>query len=153
MSGSLHRRSCWTAIIQCGNPRLRSIPGRGPVEEPELQRFGDMFTLDTVRPCKVCDRSGQAQDAMIGPGGKPQRFHRLGQKLPSLYRYGKNLFQPINGHPGIEHAASIDLSSTRSFDPLPNSVTALPWEGPWPKVCYFNRGDPDLKVDTIQKRA
>tara|TARA_B100000929_G_C15214708_1_gene320483 strand:- start:88 stop:477 length:390 start_codon:yes stop_codon:yes gene_type:complete len=129
------------------------MPGRGPVEEPELQRFGDMFAFDTVRIFKICDRSGQAQDAMIGPGGKTQRFHRLGQKLPSLYRYRTNLFQPINGYPGIEHAASIDLSGTRSFNPLTNSVTALAWEGPWPKICYFNRGDPDLKIDTIQKRA
>ena len=112
-----------------------------------------MFAFDTVRIFKICDRSGQAQDAMIGPGGKPQRLHRLGEKLPSLYRYRTNLFQPINGYPRIEHAASIDLSGTRSFNPLTNSVTALAWEGPWPKICYFNRGDPDLKIDTIQKRA
>ncbi len=99
-------------------PKGRSVPVI-PVEISELDRFGQMLGGDMLDPVEVGDRSGDAQHAIMGAGGKvhPANGH-LESSFAALIKSTQGSQLGRRDLRVIE--ASQTLSIARGFNALPN---------------------------------
>jgi len=127
-----------------------------PILHPVLDGFREMGGRDLLFPRQIRDRSGDLEDAIVGPGAESQLGYGHLQKLFSLGADGAMTLDLLRAHPGVGVDPPAfeppELGLTGGAHPFPDLLRAF----------RFDLGDDvpeldlrhlDLDIDAVEKRT
>lgn len=121
------------------------------IEAAILDCLGKVFRADPLRLIEVGDRAGDFQNAVVSARGQAEAADRHFESPLAGVVESAQRAQPANRDLRVVISAAL-LNGAGTFHPMPDFGRGFAFVFP-AQLAIWNRGDLDMKVDSIEQRS